>query len=156
MEQLYFTRTGVYHVSARGVRSTVPFDLAVQGLLHFYPDTLQVFVRRVAPWFNHVACTECGHRTNEHQCPRSEEGLDCPRCKDRGSMSSIYREVYFLDDLDVFEREGMWFWAVAGHYPTGPFETEEDAREDALISVSWVLDEPDGKPAWRYRDGDGR
>jgi len=47
----------------------------------------------------------------------------------------------------VFERDpGDWYWAVAGHYPSGPFNDPDDAREDAIASVSWVLDEPNGKP----------
>lgn len=93
-----------------------------------------------------VVCTECGHRTAASKCNETPDGLDCPKCHDRGSMSTLYSEVYYLDQLDVFERGGQWYWAVAGHYPTGPFDCADDAREDSMLSVSWVLDEPNGKP----------
>ncbi|MHB1260369.1 MAG: hypothetical protein ACYC2H_01500 [Thermoplasmatota archaeon] len=96
-----------------------------------------------------VVCTECGCRTTASKCKPSPEGLDCPHCHDRGSMTSIYTSVYYLDQLDVFERGGQWYWAVAGHYPTGPFSDAEECREDAITSVSWVLDEPGGKPFYR-------
>jgi hypothetical protein len=110
---------------------------------------IRISVRQLPPWESPVWCHECGHRTTESRCQRSEEGLDCPYCHERGSMNARYTEVYYLDDLDVFERDGGWYWAVAGRYPSGPFAEEDDCRDDAMLSVSWVLDEPDGKPVAR-------
>ncbi len=153
MTTLYITATGVWHqIHHPGVSSTAKLALAdVPAIIDAVPH-IRISVRQLPPWDSPLACHECGHRTTESRCKRSEEGLDCPYCHERGSMCALYRHVYYLDQLDVFERDGGWYWAVEGQYPTGPFEDKEHAREDAMLSVSWVLDEPNGKPLDRRGD----
>jgi len=100
-----------------------------------------------------LVCHECGHRAPTADCQTTGEGPTCPRCGEPGGMTAIHATRYRRDQLDVFEMDdARWFWAVAGKYPTGPFDSRDAATEDAEdtvqftaspardIDAQWVLD----------------
>lgn len=121
---------------AHRVTINLGFDpAAARAELLMLPGDVTIKVVKQFPWRQYVRCIDCGHTTTAFGCEQGQHGLRCPRCHVEGGMAPVLDTTrHQQQHVDIFERDGQWFWAVDGNYPWGPFPTREDAEFDAEVT----------------------